>query len=65
MLKPNKVYRNTLFTKRDFEATNIVACEQLETWAKIESVYEEADASILEGLSALWVIEGVRYYGYL
>lgn len=56
------IYKNTKFTKRDYEATNIVACE---ADVKPSDDYEETDASILIGLTSLYVQNGVRYYGYL
>ena len=57
-----KTYRNTNWTKRDYECTNIVAARSEkpmdENWA-------EADESILSGLMRLYIQGGVEYYGYL
>ena len=56
-------YRNTSFTKRDYECTNVVAC-QSDTAAPAGN-WEVADESILRGLTMLWVQAGVRYYGFM
>jgi hypothetical protein len=55
-------FRNKHFARRDYECTNIVACQG-------ESAPNEdfipADDSILEKLTMLWIQGGVKYYGYL
>jgi hypothetical protein len=56
------IYRNTGYTKRDYETTNVVACV---ADVAPSSNWEQADESILSGLQSLWVLAGVRYYGYL
>ena len=57
-----KTYRNTRFTCRDYECTNVVACVSdtppNDNWI-------ECDASTLDGLMMLWIQNGVRYYGWL
>jgi hypothetical protein len=55
-------YRNTNYTKRDYETTNVVACK-----ADVAPgpAWELCDATILDGLSQLWLTAGVRYYGHL
>jgi hypothetical protein len=57
-----KTFKNTRFIRRDYEATNVVAC-QAETppadW------WIECDASKLDGLTRLWTEDGRTYYGWL
>lgn len=57
-----QVFRNTKFTKRDYETTNIVACVA-------ESApgdhWQTADDSSLVDLQHLYTQAGVRYYGYV
>ena len=55
-------FKNTKFTRRDYECTNVVACEA-ET-APAEH-YAPCDPSELRGLTHLWTERGVRYFGYL
>ncbi len=57
-----KTYRNTNYTKRDYETTNVVACV-----ADVAPgpAWELCDATILDGLSQLWMQAGVRYYGHM
>jgi hypothetical protein len=59
-------FRNKHFTKRDYEATNIVACVSA---SAPNDNYVPADDSILFGLTSLWLerVNGqeVRFYGYL
>jgi hypothetical protein len=57
-----KTYRNTKFVKRDYECTNIVACVAESAPA---SHWEQADASIISGLTKLYTQNGVAYYGHL
>lgn len=60
------VYRNTNFKKRDYDCTNIVACQPIDGGAAIiRDGYEPCDASILVGLTPLWIERGVRYFGHL
>jgi len=56
-----KTFRNKNFTKRDYECTNVIAC-QAET-APNEN-WIECDESILSGLTQLHVTAGVRYFGH-
>ena len=61
-----KVFRNTNFKKRDYEATNIVAAEVLTPAAfTLPSHYELTDHSILDSLTPLWIEGGIRYWGWL
>lgn len=61
-----KTFKNKYFTKRDYEATNVVACQAEkapnENWV-------EADEAILNGLNKLWneTANGltVQYFGWL
>lgn len=55
-------YRNKNHTKRDYETTNVVACV---SESAPGPAWELADATILDGLTQLWIQAGVRYYGYL
>lgn len=57
-----QTFKNKHFTKRDYECSNIVACVA-ETAP--DDNYVPADATVLEGLTQLWIQSGVRYYGYL
>lgn len=57
-----QTFRNTKFTKRDYETTNIVACVADAAPGKN---WEPASASALVGLQHLYTQAGVRYYGYL
>ena len=59
------IYKNKNFVKRDYECTNIVACDVLGSSAPLPEYYEEADETVLKGLNALYVQDNVRYYGYL
>ena len=60
------VYLNRAFKKRDYECTQIVACQPLDSGtAIIPEGYDPAPASILIGLTPLWTQGGVRYFGYL
>jgi hypothetical protein len=58
-----QAYINTKFKKRDYEATNIVACmaEAAPTPDWVPSDRSET----LKGLTYLWTEAGVQYYGYL
>lgn len=55
-------FRNTRFTKRDYECTNVVACE---AEAAPDARWEECSPDVLAGLTHLWTERGVRFYGYL
>jgi hypothetical protein len=57
-----RVFRNVNFIKRDYECTNVVAC-QAEVRPGPEWV--EADPAILAKLTQLWILGDVRYFGYL
>lgn len=63
-----KTFKNKNFTKRDYEATNVVACKSIkapnENWI-------EADDSVIEKmeLNKLWIETSngndVHYFGWL
>jgi hypothetical protein len=57
-----KTFKNKNFTKRDYECTNVVACQAEkppdENWI-------ECSEEILEKLTSLQIVAGVRYFGYL
>ena len=55
-------FRNTKFTTRYYECTNVVAC--VAEFAPA-SCWEPADCSILSGLTKLYTQAGVTYYGHL
>lgn len=57
------IWKNKNWTKRDHEATNVVACESEE--CPDPKNWVEADESVLDGLTALYRQGGVRFYGYL
>ena len=56
-----KTFKNKHFKTRDYEATNIVACEAERA---PDENYVEADVD-LSKLTMLWSQGGVRYWGYL
>lgn len=58
-------YRNKNFTKRDYEATNIVACVADEAPASPDGRWVVVDESILAGLTPLWTQAGVQYFGHM
>jgi hypothetical protein len=62
-----QMYRNSHFVKRDYEATNVVACiasaAPNENW--IPTTHEELNAMLRSPLQPLWIESGVQYYGYL
>lgn len=62
MSTSTKIFRNTLWTRRSYECTNIVACEA-ETAPGPQWV--ECGPEILEGLKPLHRQGGARYWGHL
>jgi hypothetical protein len=62
-----QMFRNRHFVKRDYEATNVVACLAAsapdENW--IPTTHEELNAMLRSPLQALEITAGVHYYGYL
>lgn len=59
------VYRNTKFTKRNYDCTNIAACIPVDDGAKVPEHYEVAPSSILNGMTPLWIEGGIQYWGWL
>lgn len=57
-----KTFKNTSFKKRDYECTNVVACQAA---SAPEGTWVECDESVLTGLKQLWMVNGVRFFGYL
>lgn len=57
-----KTFRNTRWTSRNYECTNIVACQAP---AAPADHWEECEAEILNGLTDLWREGDVRLFGYL
>ena len=60
-----KTFRNKNFTKRNYECTNVAACQLIDDGAKVPENYEATDESILFGMTPLWIERGVRYWGWL
>jgi hypothetical protein len=56
------VYRNTRYATRNYECTNVVACVADKAPAPH---WELSTHEILKNLTALWIENGVRYYGHL
>ena len=55
-------FKNKNFTTRNYECTNVIACV---ADAAPDKNYIESDDSVLQGLTQLWIENGVRYYGHL
>ncbi len=57
-----KTFKNKNFSKRDYEATNVIFCQ-----AEIapDENWIECDESEIGTCEQLWIQNGVRYYGYL
>ena len=60
----NIVYKNINYKTRDYECTNIVACEALGEEGPREG-FAVCSASVLDGLQSLYIENNVRYYGFL
>ena len=65
-IKGFKPYRNTKWTKRDYECTNVAACVST---APPTPDYQVVNEEYLNGMQQLWVetINGheTRFYGWL
>jgi hypothetical protein len=63
------IFKNLHFTKRDYECTNVVACEPVDDGAVIPPGYVESNDDVfrayVRNLTPFWIESGVRYYGYL
>ncbi len=58
-----KTFKNTGWTKRNYECTNVVACQG--TTAPKNGTWVECDASVIVGLTPLWIEGGIRFFGYM
>jgi hypothetical protein len=60
-------FRNKNWTKRNYECTNVVACEAevapAGNWVPVDQAYVEAILN--RGGCQSWLAAGVRYYGWL
>lgn len=66
--QPKVIYRNVNFTERNYECTNLVACEVVDEGAKVPEGYELGDDAFqtyARNLTSLWIEGGIRYLGYL
>lgn len=63
-----KAYKNTKFNTRDYECTQIVACET-EGDPKLigdrQGIEWEPIGTVPAGLTQLYICNGVKYFGYL
>lgn len=61
------ILKNTYFVKRDYETTNVVACtyEKHKPLSVDSTQWVPAGPSTLNGLTKLWIENGVTFYGYL
>lgn len=57
-----KTFRNTKYTKRNYDCTNIVACQALSAPGP---EWVECEPEIVEKLTQLYLQNGVRYFGHL
>lgn len=61
-------FKNNGFTKRNYESTNIVACvtdgDPKKQGDKVRIDWTPAVDGVLNGLTMLWICDGVTYYGY-
>jgi hypothetical protein len=60
-----KTFKNIFYTKRDYEATNIVCCQSEHKPEKFTNMWRECSDSELKGLTKLYIECDVTYYGYL
>ena len=55
-------YKNKNYTTRNYECTNVCACvaenAPNENW-------QECEESYINGMTQLWIENGVRYYGFM
>lgn len=57
-----KTFKNTTWTRRNYDCTNIVACTANEAPA---ANWVECPAEILNNLTALHMVGDVRYFGFM
>ena len=60
-----EVYRNTRFTKRNYECTNVAACLVYDAGSKVPEGYEPANESLISNMNPLWIEAGIQYWGWL
>jgi hypothetical protein len=54
-----------MFTKRDYDCTNIAACTVVDEGAKVPANYEPADERLIANMTPLCIEAGIRYWGWL
>ncbi len=60
------IYRNKHYRGRNYECTNVIACEPIDDGAMPDRTNWVYDPSYpIDKLTALYVENGIRYYGYL
>lgn len=59
------VYRNTRFTKRNYECTNVAACIPVDANAKVPEHYEVVSSDFISNMTPLWIEGGIQYWGWL
>lgn len=61
------MFRNKNFTKRDYDCTNVVACES--EFAPNENYvltsHEELNSMLKSSIQPLFIENGVQFYGYM
>jgi hypothetical protein len=57
-----KTFRNTNWTRRDYEGTNVIFCQAEEA---PKAYWVECDEVEIGKCQQLWIQDGVRYFGYL
>ena len=58
-----KTFKNTNWTKRNYNCTNVVCC-QGET-APAKGNWVEVDDDAIKGMTQLWIENNVRFWGYM
>ena len=60
-----KTFKNIFYTKRDYEATNIICCQGEFKPEKFTNMWRECDESELDKLTRLYTENNITYYGYM
>lgn len=58
-------FKNKNFVKRDYEATNVVACVADEAPASPDGRWVASHDALVVGLTPLWIESGVQYFGHM
>ena len=58
-----KTFKNANYTKRNYECSNVIAC--VGPQAPATGSWVESTDSILTGLTRLWTVGDVTFYGFL